>query len=989
MPVQTRSKARSTQPVDREASAVGSITPRRVLRSRQGDAGLIVNIAGWGSPAFIVREGPGPNHYSITKCGSARCETCKSLKLSKTVKSNCTHREYSVINHTNENLNCHSQNTVYLLTCKCCNLQYVGETATPLHIRMNNHRGGIGNCEHMINHSQNTCKGHQFIYQILEKLPGTGYDQFGDLDLEVAKTRREKEEIWMKKLRTIYPYGLNEKAKGKDTNASQITHAVGRLFPPLARHGDRQCRTRLSRNEKQSVLSCDAFFAKLDNLIHNDIKQSFNQIRTILNNVKKKVLKEIAFYILERDKYTFIDKYEQWYLYTLDIIDTKLYKEKPPRSDKIKPENVFVLRFVNKGMNELHLSSIFRSQDVKELLPEALNAEKDIPTIAMKLDTPTRNKIFNYKQTVQDLNIQIDEEVSFLQNQFICNCDNSEFCDPHHKHIITGNLNIINNLKLRKLLSKGPNYRESKPLNYKACRKTITETIDKNIETLAEKYNVNKTDFKAWRDKILSKVDTRINQVKRRRYPQPCKPALKDEEVLRELQLLHDKFVLVPIDKASNNIAIICKQFYVKKVLSEVGGSGDPSDTYELIGTENENVIERTLDMCKRFGLDTTEKDKALPYMYWMPKMHYQPSRARFIVASSTCSNKPMARLSSTIFKHLFKQMESFHHHSTFYANYNRFWVIQNSTPLIEKLDKINRRKSAKDISTYDFSTLYTKLPHTDLLRILNKIIDKTFKGGKNKNEINKKFLTINGERSYWTRKKHGKNSYKIDEVKLLMKELITKSYFQVGNLVFRQRIGIPMGIDPAPFWANLYLYDYECEFITEMMKSNKPRAHKFRHATRFIDDECNLNDGGEFGRSHHQIYPEQLTLKCEHHGTHATFLELDISVKDGVFVYKLFDKRDDYPFFIVRMPDLSGNIPSHVFYGSVMSEFLRIARATLLYKDFLPRAASLYHRMVSQGGSEPQILKQISKAVFRHSEPFTKFHKHARTIISDIKKHQ
>ena len=101
--------------------------------------------------------------------------------------------------------------------------------------------------------------------------------------------------------------------------------------------------------------------------------------------------------------------------------------------------------------------------------------------------------------------------------------------------------------------------------------------------------------------------------------------------------------------------------------------------------------------------------------------------------------------------------------------------------------------------------------------------------------------------------------------------------------------------------------------------RSDKGRAVKFRNASRFIDDECNLNDGGEFGRSFRQIYPPELHLKCEHEGSHATFLDLDISIVNGKFVYKLFDKRNAFPFFIVRMPDYSGNIPAHVFYGSVI----------------------------------------------------------------------
>ena len=46
----------------------------------------------------------------------------------------------------------------------------------------------------------------------------------------------------------------------------------------------------------------------------------------------------------------------------------------------------------------------------------------------------------------------------------------------------------------------------------------------------------------------------------------------------------------------------------------------------------------------------------------------------------------------------------------------------------------------------------------------------------------------------------------------------------------------------------------------------------------------------------------------------HAAFLDLDITV-EGIFAYKLFDKRDKFPFFIVRMPYLSNIIPSFLYY--------------------------------------------------------------------------
>ena len=106
-----------------------------------------------------------------------------------------------------------------------------------------------------------------------------------------------------------------------------------------------------------------------------------------------------------------------------------------------------------------------------------------------------------------------------------------------------------------------------------------------------------------------------------------------------------------------------------------------------------------------------------------MPKMHKKPSGARFIVASSKCSTKPLSKTISYIFKLIFEQVQIFHLKSKFYTNINCFWVVKNSFPVIEKLNKINKRKGAKCISTFDFSTLYTKIEHSSLINELNKLL--------------------------------------------------------------------------------------------------------------------------------------------------------------------------------------------------------------------------------------------------------------------------
>ena len=143
----TRLQACSVQPTEQVTSPRAS-PPRRVLRSRQGNAGVIVNL-GEGSTSFIVALGDASvTNFTISHCKDKRCKTCKTFNLSKEVVSNVTHRKYSIINHTGENLNCHSQNTVYLCTCLSCGVQYVGETVLELHERMNGHRTAKSGCKH-------------------------------------------------------------------------------------------------------------------------------------------------------------------------------------------------------------------------------------------------------------------------------------------------------------------------------------------------------------------------------------------------------------------------------------------------------------------------------------------------------------------------------------------------------------------------------------------------------------------------------------------------------------------------------------------------------------------------------------------------------------------------------------------------------------------------------------------------------------------------
>ena len=157
------------------------------------------------------------------------------------------------------------------------------------------------------------------------------------------------------------------------------------------------------------------------------------------------------------------------------------------------------------------------------------------------------------------------------------------------------------------------------------------------------------------------------------------------------------------------------------------------------------------------------------------------------------------------------------------------------------------------------------------------------------------------------------------------------------------------MGIDPAPFRTNLFLHTYENQSMTKLISNNKTKARHLHSTKRFTDDLCAINDGGKFGCTNSEIYSKEIELKPENQGTNVS-LNLDINRVDGKFAYKLFDKKDSFPFFIVRRPYTNSNIPNNIIYSLFVAEALRIARSALYFSNFLPKFLELVSRILRQG---------------------------------------
>ena len=119
------------------------------------------------------------------------------------------------------------------------------------------------------------------------------------------------------------------------------------------------------------------------------------------------------------------------------------------------------------------------------------------------------------------------------------------------------------------------------------------------------------------------------------------------------------------------------------------------------------------------FGVKAKENEDKVPSLYLLPKLHKKTHKARFIANSSSCTTTELSKLLTScltaVKKHVIKYCEMVYERS----GKNLFWSIENSGEILDKLTA--RDFNVTSLSTYDFSTLYTTLPH---YLIKDKLID-------------------------------------------------------------------------------------------------------------------------------------------------------------------------------------------------------------------------------------------------------------------------
>jgi hypothetical protein len=291
----------------------------------------------------------------------------------------------------------------------------------------------------------------------------------------------------------------------------------------------------------------------------------------------------------------------------------------------------------------------------------------------------------------------------------------------------------------------------------------------------------------------------------------------------------------------------------------------------------------------------------------------------------------------------------------------NDFYVIDNNEPVLDFISANNLKKGSKSINTYDFSTLYTSIPHNQLKDNMLKFINRVFEF-KDKPFIIPNMFT---KKAYFSQgRSSNKISFSKDELIECVNYLIDNSFVTCQGKIYRQVIGIPMGTNAGPQIANTYLHVYEYDYIKKLIENEDEDAlKKLEYIFRYQDDLISFNDGGLLGDILNDIYPNEMIVNCTNVSPRkCNYLDLCISVYRGKFRVTLYDKRKNYSFNVISYPFLDGNIPKNLSYGVFVSQLVRFAKINTTEEGFYSNISDLVKKLVSQGFNLAALRKKFQR---------------------------
>lgn len=609
-----------------------------------------------------------------------------------------------------------------------------------------------------------------------------------------------------------------------------------------------------------------------------------------------------------------------------------------PKKAKKVPDCVLVVRWVGAAIGQVGLQGLLRSPGIARLFPVQ---DCDV-LVSFALGSPAGRLLFNSSKASRTLGPAIDRADCPCRRKFDEKFRSRGGC------VETGDISIAPP-ELREIFKFGPRFRDQMfddPVT--ELEKALTGFIQANFLKL----NVpSAAQFAEWKACILQEAKIRL-----RRKPEPLAPwfSAKAKQQLRDL---HRDLVIGPVDKAANNPCFMCKYLFEDSIRAELR-----SPSYEAVPRLPAAIVEDHKNFLAPWAIGTTEK---LPYLYPLTKMHKDGKR--FIAASRGCSTAGLSQILSKVLGKVMATLKDKDDASLGISGVRRFFVVKGFEEVARFLSGWKRRRnlSKHSLRSFDFTTMYTSIPHSQLLVAVSEAVQEAWQymqsGSEQKTIWKIKWTPFSG--ASWVsgtsdvldiKQSEQCHMFSAANINALVRFLVANTFIANSEGVSRQVIGIPMGTNCAPELANLFLYFYESRYIDSLVSRGHTRKAKAFHLSfRLIDDLLTV-DNPFAHKFQEEVYPPELQLKETSGEGKVEFLGMTVETdraKPRRLQISVFDKRDSFPFAVNKYPHFASNIPKAQAIGVITGQLHRFYRICTSVNDFLNEAVKLGNYVVTEKG--------------------------------------
>jgi hypothetical protein len=427
--------------------------------------------------------------------------------------------------------------------------------------------------------------------------------------------------------------------------------------------------------------------------------------------------------------------------------------------------------------------------------------------------------------------------------------------------------------------------------------------------------------------------------------------------VQNELKWLLSHFFISGVDKASNNASFMCIRHIRFQAYQRLMGSDfEPckNGTIWLLPTA-------VLDMVKENLILTLPEFplvyNALPFLMATYKQHKQKYRwltNAFQTIFSNCATVLTIATMEVLEKvKIWCKKTKVGYLNFLQVNTSLYWIVDSALQVT-----LNLPPRISDVYVADVTQCYESIPlqgEDNLVNALSFILTKGYKEAATEHCKAKNRLWIRiaangtpGAAKWGTSQPKGVwFEMPIQRLLVLHEWLMTNCYVVLGDRVWRQSKGIPMGFACSPLWCNIYLLSYEVKFIQRLQTLGRMDImEQFQHAFRYIDDICWLNVGNPqdflsplqprtdtnpfwiYPLHILQIKPEVTAYDTRNplRGISANFMNITLEINESSeYMIRKHDKRRALPFPYTQFLKFRSNRPIKQSYNVIISQVLPI----------------------------------------------------------------